>query len=252
VRRLSAQVYNYSTAKTFNNCMVQFYAIKLDPDTEQEIGSLQLIGTTHISLPSRGTAPAQIIWNTKGSAPNGQLYRIYVRLNYDGAIKNENYPPEMPGALDPGQNNEGFGEVTVMAPPVATHPKPATVSFGATPLAMVQSDHFFTQNLTAPAGVRVNLSSQICTSSDSRNPVDLMVFDGNPSKGHVIAWKRIYVPNHNQCKRTRFSWRPTRGLHQLTAVINPNSAPSKPILGAKSRLTAPPPLTRASLKVNVL
>ena len=31
----------------------------------------------------------------------------------------------------------------------------------------------------------------------------------NPSKGHVIAWKRIYVPNHNKCKRARFSWTPT-------------------------------------------
>ena len=250
--RLSAQVYNYSTAKRFDNCLVQFYTIKLDPDTEQEIPPRQLIGTTHISLAPRATAPAQIVWNTKGSAPNGQLYRIYVRLNYDGAIKNENYPPEMPGTLDPGQNNEGFGEVTVMAPLTATRSQPATVSFGATPLAIVWSGKSFTQNLAAPAKIRVKLTSQICTSSDSRKPVDLMVFDGNPSQGHVIAWKRIYVPNHSKCKRTRFSWQPTRGLHQLTAIINPNSAPAKPKLGANPRLTAPPPLTRASLKVFVL
>jgi len=241
---------------------VQFYTIKLDPDTEQEIPPLQLIKTTtptHISLPPRATAPAQIIWNTKGYAPKGQLYRIYVRLNYDNVI-GELYPPEVPDkvyapdlpkGLDPGQNDEGFGEVTVMAPLAATHSQPATVSFGATPLAMVWSGHLFTQNLAAPAGVRVELTSQICTSSDSRDPVDLMVFDGNPSNGHVIAWKRIYVPNHNKCKRTRFSWRPTSGLHQLTAIINPNSAPSKPIVAANSRLTAPPPLTRASLEVNV-
>ena len=48
--RLSAQVYNYSTAKSFTDCLVQFYKIKLDPDTDREIGPRQLIGTTLISL----------------------------------------------------------------------------------------------------------------------------------------------------------------------------------------------------------
>jgi len=102
-----------------------------------------------------------------------------------------------------------------------------------------------------PADTPVELSSQICANSDSRELVDLMVFDGNLSKGHVIAWKWIYVPNHNKCKRTRFSWTPTRGLHQLTAIIAPDSPPSTPNLQTNSRLTATPPLTQASLEVNV-
>ena len=173
----------------------------------------------------------------------------------------ELYPPEMPDkslctgvaqGLDPGQNDEGFGEVTVMAPALlSANSQLATVSFGATPLAMVWSGNLLTQNVAAPAGVPVELASQICASSESREPVDLMVFDGNPSKGHVIAWKRIYVPNHNKCKRARLSWTPTRGLHQLTAIIAPNSPPSTPNLQANSRLTATPPLTQASLEVNV-
>ena len=100
--RLSAQVYNYSTAKSFTDCLVQFYKIKLDPDTDREIGPRQLIETTLISLLPRATAPAQIIWDTKGSGgPNGQAYRIYVDLNYAAAKAgakpiDELYPPEMP------------------------------------------------------------------------------------------------------------------------------------------------------------
>jgi hypothetical protein len=169
-------------------------------------------------------------------------------------MPDKSYASDLPKGLDPGQNDEGFGEATVIAPPPprsANHSQPATVSFGSTPLAMVWSGNLLTQNVAAPAGIPVELTSQICASSDSREPVDLMVFDGNPSKGHVIAWKRIYVPNHNKCKRTRFSWTPTRGLHQLTAIMAPNSAPPTPTLRANSRLTAATPLTHASLDINV-
>jgi hypothetical protein len=150
------------------------------------------------------------------------------------------YAPDLPKGLNPGQNNEGFGLATVMAPALqsANHLQPAIVSFGSMPLAMVWSGNLLTQNLAAPAGTPVQLTSQICASSDSRDPVNLMVFDGNPSKGHVIAWKRLYVPNHKRCERARFSWTPTRGLHELTAIIAPNSAPPMHTLQANSRFTA--------------
>jgi hypothetical protein len=258
--RLSAQVYNYSTAKRFNNCLVEFFKVKIDSDTDKEIGPRQSIGQTTISLDPRATAPAQIIWDTKGSgSPNGQAYRIYVRLNSNNAI-NELYPqeiptkryaPELPIGLDPGQNDEGFGEATVIAAPpprAANPPHPATVSFGSTPLAMVWAGNLLTQNVAA--GTPVELTSQICTSSDSREPVNLIVFDGNPSQRHVIAWKRLYVPNHNKCRRTRFSWTPSRGLHQLTATIGGNIAPPTPTLPSDSPLTGAAPLTHASLEVN--
>src|SRR5579862_4667413 len=85
--RLSAQVHNYSTAQLFNDCLVQFYAIKYDSNTDTEEGTRRLIGETKVSLGPRETRPAQIIWDTKGFGPaaasSSQDYRIYVDLNYD-------------------------------------------------------------------------------------------------------------------------------------------------------------------------
>jgi hypothetical protein len=272
--RLSAQVYNYSTAQSFKDCSVQFYAIKYDSSSDREQGQRQLIGETMISLPPRGTAPAQIIWDTAKFGPTSgsgsQDYRIYVDLNYKSKIA-ENYSPEdpaktyapmLPAGLDPGQNDEGFGLATVM-----TASKPSTVmassttsssyqgsravNFSSIPLALAIGSpvNLLTSNLTVSAGVPVQLRAQVCSTANSRDPVDVVVFDGEPSKGTVIAWKRIYVPGTGQCKGTWFNWTPTRGNHNLMATIEPTGAPS--IIANNARLMAESSLGRASLQIHV-
>jgi len=66
--RLSAQIYNYSTGQQFDNCQVEVYAIKYDSVTNQEFGARIPIGSATVALPALGTSPAQIIWDTTGSA----------------------------------------------------------------------------------------------------------------------------------------------------------------------------------------
>jgi hypothetical protein len=96
--RVSAQIYNYSTGQPFSNCLVQFYAIKYNSVTNQEIGDRIPICLATIALTPLGTSPAQIIWDTTGfgGPVGGQDYRIYADLNYNNAIQ-EIYPPEIPG-----------------------------------------------------------------------------------------------------------------------------------------------------------
>lgn len=49
--RLSAQAYNYSTAKSFKDSAAQLYAIRYDSNSNREEGERKLIGATTISLP---------------------------------------------------------------------------------------------------------------------------------------------------------------------------------------------------------
>jgi hypothetical protein len=235
--RLSAQVYNYSTGKSFSNCLVQFYAIKYDSESDTEIGSRHLVGSTVVSLPPRGTTPVQIIWDTAGfgGSSGGQDYRIYIDLNYDNKI-DEIYPPEdpaktygpgLPVGLDPGQNDEGWGLVTVMAPASAKsagNPQPADVYFGATPL-VVEGPTGPSDEGIVMAGQPVELRAELCTHNSSPYPVDLAVFDGDPAAGSVIAWKRLYLANQSVCEGTWFNWTPSKGAHQLEAVVLSDDAP---------------------------
>ena len=133
----------------------------------------------------------------------------------------------------------------------ASGAEPVTLSFGSDAAGNCQqSGKFADENLAAQAGTPVQLRSQICASGSSPDPVDVVVFDGDPSDGNVIAWKRIYVPNSNSCEGTWFSWTPTSGQHDLVAAILPNSAP--PILPNNVLLTSETmPLTEARLAVNV-
>jgi hypothetical protein len=97
--------------------------------------------------------------------------------------------------------------------------------------------------------IRKLLRADICASAGSRAPADVLVFDGDPSNGSLITWKRVYMPNAKQCEGTWFSWTPTSGQHDLVAAILPNSATS--ILPNDATLESPPALTQASLAVNV-
>jgi len=266
--RLSAQVYNYSTAKAFTDCSVNFYAIKYDSSSDKEVGVRRPIGSTTISLQPRETKPAQIIWDTTGFGPaagsTSQDYRIYVDLNYDKKIE-ETYPPEdpkkiyapgMPAGIDPGQNNEGFGSITIMTSALAASSNsfsaPA-VTFSPTPLAGVAATNSanvpVSSNPMVGEGMPVRLRAQICSAENSRDPVDLVVFDGEPSDGKVITWKKIYAPGKGQCKGAWFNWTATRGDHNLVATIEPLTTSS--IIPQNADLMTQSSPKRASLHVYV-
>ena len=95
----------------------------------------------------------------------------------------------------------------------------------------------------------MQLRAEVCARSNSRNPVELVVFDGDPADGNVISWNRIYIPNKNKCEAAWFNWLPTKGLHNLTATILRNQA--SPTLPNGSRLKTTWPLKQAILEVTV-
>ena len=244
--RLSVEVYNYSTAKRFENCAVKFFAIKYDSDTDQELGARQEIGTTSISLGPLQHQPAQIVWDTKGFGPGtagGQQYRIYVDLNYDRKI-DETYPPEDPNkdydpnknyptlnlkGADPGQNDEGFGSETVMAKSAA--PQADAFYVSPEPLAVEEPGGLFTEKaaivesgvasrMVVAPGVPMRVRARVCDRAHSRDPVDVVLFDGDPAKGKLIGWKRTFVPDAAKCDGVWFDWTPrSAGEHTLDAEV---------------------------------
>ena len=244
--RLSVEVYNYSTAKSFQNCAVKFFAIKYDSDTDQELGARQQIGTTSISLGPLQHQPAQIVWDTKGFGPatgGGQQYRIYVDLNYDRKI-DETYPPEDPNkdydpnknyptlnlkGVDPGQNDEGFGSETVMAKSAAPQANAFYVS--PEPLAVEEPGGLFTgksaivesgvpSRMIVASGIPMRVRARVCDRAHSRDPVDVVLFDGDPAKGKLIGWKRTFVPDAAKCDSVWFDWTPgSAGEHTLDAEV---------------------------------
>jgi hypothetical protein len=243
--RLSAQVYNYSTGVAFNDCEVKFSAVKYNPVNNTENGPRLAIGTTHVSLGSRGSTAAQVIWDTTHFGPAthnaSQPYRIYVQLNSNGAI-DENYPPEdpnlvygpgLPKGLDPGQNDEGFGYATVMAPAAVAS---ATTQALASPTARAPLHLYFGSQalkiggpagftadaglLVEPVGAQVPMRVQVCASQPTRDIADVVVFDGAPANGKVVAWKRVPVADGKQCDYAWFEWVPSvAGYHTLESEV---------------------------------
>ena len=255
--RLSAQVYNYSTGQPFKDCLVQFYAIKYDSNSDREQGKRQLIGKTTISLAPRETRPAQVVWDTSGFGPGGggagQDYRIYVVLNGDRKIK-EIYPPEdLSKGIDPGQNDEGFGLATIVGRALGAKKNSPAATFSSTPLAWLPTGRMAaslaTNDLAIGAGTPVRLRAQVCATTDSRDPVDVVLFDGEPSGGKVISWKRIHVPGNGQCESAWFDWTATRGNHNLVAAIDPTGEPAT--MPNNAGATTESSLNRASLQAHV-
>jgi hypothetical protein len=181
--------------------------------------------------------------------------------NYPPENSQKTYAPMLPVGLDPGQNDEGYGLATVMASSTtstvtassttSSYHKSNAVTFSSIPLALAMKSpvNLLNSNVTVSAGVPVQLRAQVCSTANSRDPVDVVVFDGEPSKGTVIAWKRIYVSSNGRCESTWFNWTPIRGDHNLVATIEPTGAPS--VNANNARLMTGSSLKRASLQVHV-
>ena len=270
--RVEANVYNYSTGVAVNDLLVSFQAIgyRSQDDTELPFATCPNnapvtrgrceIGHTTIPLINAwpdNVANAAIVWDTTlfGSAvPDAMAdYRIYVVLDpndaivekYDTEDPSKAYPcvnsdgnpclngTPLPPGLDPGQNNEGFGYVTV-----------AHASVAATPLAALDADVSLRADAiaardasgsirTTDVSARVNqpLPLRFTVHSDRSHEAigHLLVYDGDPAQGgQTIASKLVHTGNVNGAS-VWFDWTPrTAGEHHIFAKLLERTSDAQP------------------------
>ncbi len=275
---LEARVYNYSISTTPASFTVQFSVIPYNSTSNNEIcanipttgkggrvcpasarnvigiGTTQPGGgTSNFSLNGRDNSYAYLLWDTTGFGPStagAAEYRVYVDL-----VSNtqELYPPETPCTavpcednfsnetnLDPGQNNEGWGLVSVAKRSLggpfggsksvdATHGSLDTGDAnGAATQALASADMAgATQGRENPkplvAFLFQPLSLRLTAFSREHSNLHghVSIFDGKPgrrnSKTIAIRTLRGVSPDGTSAW---FTWTPkNKGLHHLYAVI---------------------------------
>ena len=145
--RIETRIYNYSTAQAANGVTVRFEVIGYNDLSDTEVpftacpagtalhAGRCIIGDTLVSLPPLGMERVAITWDTRGFGPQGsgtaKEYRIYVVIDPEheldeiyeddsagGATCTDPTSPSGTTVCDPGQNNEGFGIITIVRAPL--------------------------------------------------------------------------------------------------------------------------------------
>ena len=204
VIRIEANVYNYSTSLGFGGLDVAFHAVKYNPKTNAEIGERIPLtcaegSVTQLFMDPLEMKTARCVWDTTGFGPTVsgavQYYRIYVTLDPDNTIE-EIYE----GTVGPGQNNQGWGLLSVANPqdtfrtptPTEAVPKGADVSMTEAGLALLVDDELLTETATV---VREQLTPlRVCVNTDQTQTgyYQVLIWDGEPDAGgRLIADKLL-------------------------------------------------------------
>ncbi len=177
---------------------------------------------------------AAIVWDTTGFGPaqaNESLqYRIYVVIDPENTIdeiyetedpkttyacKDDNGGPcSLPQGIDPGQNNEGYGYITIQNSSLSQTPNAnmdADVSLRYNSLAAGNrfgSIRF--DNIPAEINRPLMLRAMVYCDKTRRAFSHLLVYDGDPAKGgHVIAAKLVHS-GYTDGSSVWFDWIPTK------------------------------------------
>jgi hypothetical protein len=275
--RLTVPVYNYTTSSSrfsLASLPVNFYAVAYDESSDSESGPRTLLGSTTVSIGPQGVKTAELLWNAaqlpgSGTLPGSQQsYRIYVVLD-PGNTVDETYDTEPAGCsftsassppCNPGQNNEGWGLLTVLTPPAGTPIGPAcnTVSLavagpksavglesvaGSRSLRAQQADPapaadlslgpdafaakaadgtLHSGTVTAALGEPMRLRVAVSSDQDLAAHGLLSVFDGAPGEGvETIAMKQVQGIAKGSDRYVWLDWQPrSTGRHELHAVIS--------------------------------
>jgi len=266
VVRLEARVYNYGTTQAVRDqsgARVAFYAAPYDASTNRETGPRVPIGAT--DLPAMN--PLQMVtvaieWDTGDmSLGTKQDYRIYVVLDPDNALAEKqeieskatqfyydaakqdwlpcrdlsetDYAAKQ--CIDPGQNNEGFGYVTVARPALSAgpgQPLDADISMDDWGLATLDASGTVVNGpLEAQYGQPIPVRITIHSDTRSQEHRQVLVFDGDPAAGGVaIAGKMVFAGSTApEGSSVWFDWMPpTVGPHILYAVVTEMSGDAVP------------------------
>ncbi len=239
VVRLETRVYNYSVGMDVpvRGGQACFSKVAFDPVTRQESGSRTPIGCTNLpDLSSQQMITASVPWDTTDqSGVASQTYRIYVNLVAPAGIT-EKYPAETPGTqtycdplkplvcIDPGQNNEGYGYVTVAKTGFAAGmDRPAHVGMAEDGIAAVDlQGQIATGRVVAYLNRPLQVRVTVTTDTPSLDIGQVLVYDGDPDQGgELIAGKAVNLINSGpEGNSVWFDWIPTRlGAHQLFAEV---------------------------------
>lgn len=254
--RLEARLYNYSTGRAAEGLKVRWQMVRLDESTYAEIDPrtnqplddayLQLhpslrttLGETWVgTLNPLDWTTASLVWDSQVAPPPGagtipagaaQLYRVYVVLDPDDAI-NEIYDTELPGQFDPGQNNEGYSDISVMRAPAlaAGAIKAVDAQLRGESLAAFETvarngkaSVYKTGQVRAFLNQPLRLRVRVFSDHSDSDLSPLLVYDGDPEQGgRVIAGKFVPSGDAVDGAASFFEWTPgTLGAHTLYARL---------------------------------
>jgi hypothetical protein len=262
--RIEVRVYNYSTAQPADNVLVRFQAVGYNDATDTEVpfsscpnGTVVsngrcTIGETFVSLNPLAMRPVAITWDTSAFGPlsvkGAKEYRIYVVLDPDHTI-DEIYEddsvggdkcsdPTRPGSTivcNPGQNNEGYGTITIVRAPVllaaqqvaqaeVTTPAPhADVRLRKDALAAIDAKRgtLFTDAVDAYLNRPLRIRVHVVTDVSDAQQYHLLLYKGKPKQeAEVIADKLLQGVDAEDGKYVWVEWTPSElGTVTLQAQV---------------------------------
>lgn len=266
--RIEARVYNYSTAQAANNVTVRFEVIGYNDQSDAEVpfsacpagalvhGGRCAIGETLVSLAPLAMQRVAITWDTRGFGPptagGAKEYRIYVVVDPDNAI-DEIYEDDTAGGedctdptnpsrtvpCDPGQNNEGYGVITIAAAPLpraalqaAAQDAAPDVRLRDDALAAIDAEDGRLRSGTVRADVDapLRLRVHVLTDASDVRQYNLLVFDGDPDAGaEVIAGKLLQGVDAADGRYVWLEWTPRQeGTFTLHAQLLEQAEDGKP------------------------
>jgi hypothetical protein len=213
----AVRVYNFSLGEAAVNIPATFYAVPLDTRGLNVTGPPVAIGNTTIPrIEPQGMVTAKMPWTARLPAgAMSQRYRIFVVLNPG------NNPPEIhpwkssdvkpcpaksvlggkplvdpmtdqPETLSCGQNNQGFGTVTVMAKSQLQGQRGRPrLRLHRSSLRIQRSDGRFSSGRRGKAVVERDMPVHLLIhvkanrATDEHRPV--LIYDGRPARGRLIA-----------------------------------------------------------------
>ncbi|WP_066039732.1 RICIN domain-containing protein [Herbiconiux solani] len=242
-------VHNYSLVDLNEPLDVAFYAVPVDARNARVTGSPISLGNTDWTggIPSQGEVT---ISSPSWSAVAGldgtlQQYRVFAVVDPDDTIAEvhgwagdgSNTCPTssvqggtalidpMTGAtstLECGQNNQGYGLISVGNATTVEGPADVTLDGGA-----IRADRSAPVELdetsavpTFTRGTRLTGYVDMKAASDSADNQTVLIYDGEPSDGKLVASTTVRGVAAGKGGSASFSWTPEEpGLHELHQVI---------------------------------
>jgi hypothetical protein len=239
--RLEVRVNNYTLSASngnITNLKVKFYATAIDPVSGKEI--VQEIDTTTIpNLPSRQPQVAAINWTpmSLGAPGLSNLWRVYIQLDPDNVI-DEIYDSDDPATycphetctaeeyIDPGQNNLGFREVSVVNPTATSDLRQyllKDVSLGRkSMLALNRNGKLDSGTTQVYLGSHVPIRVHVTSDKPAIFGSMVRLYEGDPNYGGKLLAEHRILPGipGSTGNSAWFLYTPmTKGPHYLYAVV---------------------------------